>query len=216
MAKIAPSVLGADFSKLADEIHSADQSGVDLLHLDIMDGHFVPNISFGPAIVKTIDKLTDKFLDVHLMLAEPEKYFEAFIKAGADSITFHFEVHPEPAEHAGQLRELGVEAGISINPDADVSLVLPHLKHFDLLLVMSVFPGFGGQKFIRDALDSVKAAREYVETNGLDTRVMIDGGVDASNAREVVAAGAEILVMGSAFFGAADRAALVKQVAAYS
>jgi len=117
MAELAPSVLGADFSRLADEIASADQAGIKILHLDIMDGHFVPNISFGPAMVKTIDKLTDAFLDVHLMLSEPEKYFEAFVKAGADAITFHFEVHPEPPGFARQLRVLGVKAGISIHPN---------------------------------------------------------------------------------------------------
>ncbi|MCD6249514.1 MAG: ribulose-phosphate 3-epimerase [candidate division Zixibacteria bacterium] len=216
MAKIAPSVLGADFARLGEEITSADKAGVDTLHLDIMDGHFVPNISYGPAIVKTIDKLSDSFLDVHLMLSEPEKYFEAFVKSGADAITFHLEVHPNPSAYARQIKALGVQAGISINPDMPVERVLPFLKDFDYLLIMSVYPGFGGQKFIRESLTSVKTASEYIESHGLKTVVMIDGGVDASNAQEVVAAGAEILVMGSAFFGTDDRAALVKQVAAYS
>ena len=216
MAKIAPSVLGADFARLGEEITSADKAGVDTLHLDIMDGHFVPNISYGPAIVKTIDKLSDSFLDVHLMLSEPEKYFPAFVKSGADAITFHLEVHPDPSAYARQIKELGVQAGISINPDMPVEKVLPFLKDFDYLLIMSVYPGFGGQKFIRESLSSVKTAREYIESHSLKTVVMIDGGVDASNAQEIVAAGAEILVMGSAFFGADDRAALVKQVAAYS
>ncbi|UCD64685.1 MAG: ribulose-phosphate 3-epimerase [Candidatus Zixiibacteriota bacterium] len=212
MAKIAPSVLGADFSRLAEEIRSADNSGVDLIHLDIMDGHFVPNISFGPAVVKTIDRLTDKFLDVHLMLSQPEKYFEPFIKAGADSITFHIEVHPDPVKYARQLREMGVGPGISLNPDADVASVLPYLEHFDLLLVMSVFPGFGGQAFIESALETVAAARGHIDKHGLNTQIAIDGGIDGDNAARVVAGGADILVMGSAFFGSADKKALTEKV----
>jgi ribulose-phosphate 3-epimerase len=212
MTRLAPSVLGADFARLGEEIADAQRAGVDMLHLDIMDGHFVPNISYGPAIVKTIDKLSDCYLDVHLMLSEPEKYFESFVNAGADSITFHLEVHPQPADHARQIRKLGVQPGISINPDMLVERVLPHLKDFDFLLIMSVFPGFGGQKFIRDTLASVRAARAYIDQHGLPTQIAIDGGIDQSNAAEVVAAGADILVMGTAFFKAADRVALMKYV----
>jgi ribulose-phosphate 3-epimerase len=215
MAKLAPSVLGADFARLGEEIESANRAGVEILHLDIMDGHFVPNISYGPAIVKTIDKVTDAFMDVHLMLSEPEKYFEDFVKAGADSITFHLEVRPQPSALARQIRALGVQPGISINPDMPVEKVLPFLKDFDYLLIMSVFPGFGGQKFIREALDSVREAREFIDRNQFNTQIAIDGGVDSDNAAEVVEAGADILVMGSAFFGAADRSALVKQVGEY-
>ncbi|PWB73909.1 ribulose-phosphate 3-epimerase [candidate division GN15 bacterium] len=212
MVQIAPSVLGADFGRLADEIKSADQAGIRMYHLDIMDGHFVPNISFGPGIVKTINQLTHGFLDVHLMLSEPEKYFEPFVKAGADSITFHLEVHPDPVPYAEQLRQLRVQTGISINPDMPVERVLPFLKHFDLLLVMSVFPGFGGQKFIESALGAIRAARSYVDSHNLKTQIQVDGGVDGSNAAEVVAAGADILVMGTGFFGRDDRAQLVQQV----
>jgi ribulose-phosphate 3-epimerase len=214
MARLAPSVLGADFARLGEEIADANRVGIDILHLDIMDGHFVPNISFGPAIVKTINRLTDSFLDVHLMLSEPEKYFEAFVKAGADAITFHLEVHPLPASFAQEIRKLGVQPGISINPDMPVEKVLPFLKEFDYLLVMSVYPGFGGQAFIRDAFSKVRTAREYIDNHGLKTKIAIDGGIDSGNAAEVVAAGADILVMGSAFFGATDRAALVKMVSA--
>ncbi|UCE24202.1 MAG: ribulose-phosphate 3-epimerase [Candidatus Zixiibacteriota bacterium] len=214
MVKIAPSVLGADFAKLGEEIRDADKSGVDLFHLDIMDGHFVPNISFGPAIVKTINGLTDKFLDVHLMLAQPEKYFEPFVKAGSDSITFHLEVHPDPTRYAEELKSMGIEAGLSVNPDTPAEKVLPYLEHFDLLLVMSVFPGFGGQSFIETALDTVAVARKHVDDNNLSTKIAVDGGVDASNAARVVEAGADILVMGSAFFNSDERGALVKMVQA--
>jgi len=186
-----------------------------MLHLDIMDGHFVPNISFGPAIVKTIDRLTDCFLDVHLMLSQPEKYFQAFADAGADAITFHLEVHPDPTDFAKRLKEMGIPPGISINPDMPVEKVLPYLSHFDYLLIMSVHPGFGGQKFIPAALDKIRTARDYIDRKHLPTQVMVDGGVDASNAGDVIDAGADVLVMGTAFFGDADREALVRRVAAH-
>ena len=212
MVQIAPSVLGADFGRLADEIRSADQAGIKMYHLDIMDGHFVPNISFGPGIVKTIDRLTSGFLDVHLMLSEPEKYFGAFVKAVADSITFHLEVHPDPMPYVKQLTELGVRAGISINPDMPVERVLPFLQHFDLLLIMSVFPGFGGQAFIESALGSIRTARTYIDSHHLKTQIQVDGGVDGNNAAEVAAAGADILVMGTGFFGRQDRTQLVQEI----
>jgi ribulose-phosphate 3-epimerase len=212
MAIIAPSILGADFARLGEEITSAENAGVDFYHLDIMDGHFVPNISFGPSVVKTINSLTDGYLDVHLMLSEPEKFFEDFAKAGADGISFHWQVHPEPVPYAKQLKALGVDAGLVINPDVPVANVLPYLEHFDLFLLMSVYPGFGGQKFITESLSRLEEARAFIDREGLSTRLQIDGGVDASNAAEVVAAGAEILVMGTAFFGSEDRRSLVDQV----
>lgn len=209
MPKVAPSVLAADFAHLADDIASAEKAGATIFHLDIMDGHFVPNISFGPVLVRTIDGLTDAFLDVHLMLSEPEKYFEPFAKAGADNITFHLEVHPEPAVYAAQLRRFGVKAGISINPDMPTEGVLPHLQHFDYFLLMSVFPGFGGQKFIESVLPKIKAARKYIDENKLETLIEVDGGIDADNATRVIEAGADILVMGTGFFGSNDRKRLI-------
>jgi ribulose-phosphate 3-epimerase len=212
MAKLAPSVLGADFARLGEEIKDAERSGADMLHLDIMDGHFVPNISYGPGIVKTINRLSDLFLDVHLMLSEPEKYFESFAKAGGDAITFHIEVHPDPRPFADQIHGLGLQAGISLNPDKTADTVLEYLEHFEYLLVMSVFPGFGGQSFMPTALDTVRAAREHINAHGLKTQIIVDGGVDADNAAQVVAAGADILVMGTAFFTAPDRSGLVEQV----
>ena len=212
MAKLSPSLLGADFSRLGEEVASTEKSGVDMIHLDIMDGHFVPNISFGPAVVNTVDKLTDLFLDVHLMLSEPEKYFEDFVKAGADAITFHIEVHPDPQEHARQLHKMGIKAGISLNPDATAEQILPYLEHFDFLLVMSVFPGFGGQSFMSSALDTIKSARAHIDRNELATEIVVDGGVDTSNAADVVAAGADILVMGTAFYRSDDRSGLTQAV----
>jgi ribulose-phosphate 3-epimerase len=212
MAQIAPSVLGADFAHLANEIASADQAGISMYHLDIMDGHFVPNISFGPGIVKTINNLTDGFLDVHLMLSEPEKYFEPFIKSGADSVTFHLEVHPDPTPFAHQLRTLGVKTGISVNPDMPIENVLPFLKDFDILLIMSVFPGFGGQKFIESVLPKITTAKKFIDTNKLNTFIQVDGGIDADNASKVASAGADILVMGTGFFGRQDRKYLVENI----
>lgn len=216
MAKVAPSILAADFSRLQEEVLSADQTGVDIYHLDIMDGHFVPNISFGPAVVQTIDRLTERFLDVHLMLSEPEKYFEAFASAGADNITFHLEVHPELDSHVTRLHELGVKAGISFNPDMPVEKVLPHIEKFDFLLVMSVFPGFGGQEFIQSSLPSIETARKFIDAHGLSTVIEVDGGVNRENARRIIEAGADVLVMGTAFFKADDRAALVREISAIS
>ncbi|MFQ5453211.1 MAG: ribulose-phosphate 3-epimerase [Candidatus Zixiibacteriota bacterium] len=212
MVRIAPSVLGADFSRLAEEIIDADKAGVDLLHLDIMDGHFVPNISFGPGIVKTINNLTDTYLDVHLMLSEPEKYFEPFQKAGADAITFHIEVHPDPVKYLNELRTMKLDVGLSLNPNTKVDMVLPYLKYCDQLLVMSVFPGFGGQGFIESALDTVTVARKFIDENKLSTLISIDGGVDSNNAQRIVDAGADILVMGTAFFKSKDRTGLVKKI----
>lgn len=212
MPLVAPSVLAADFAHLAQDIRSAESTGVTLFHLDIMDGHFVPNISYGPAIVKTIDGITDLFLDCHLMLSEPEKYFEPFAKAGADNITFHLEVHPDPRAQAKRLGEMGIEAGISINPDMAVEKVLPYLDHFDYLLIMSVFPGFGGQAFIPSAIEKVATARKFIREHGLSTKIEVDGGVDASNSGQLISAGADILVMGTAFFKSADRKGLVATI----
>lgn len=215
MAKIAPSVLGADFSRLAEEIADAERAGVDMFHLDIMDGHFVPNISFGPDIVRTIDKLTDKFLDVHLMLSQPERHFEAFFKAGADNITFHIEVHPDPTEVVEKIRSMGIKAGISLNPDTPMDKVLPYLEYFDFLLVMSVNPGFGGQEFIESTLPKIAAARKFIDAYSPYTQIQVDGGVDDGNAERIVKAGADILVMGTGFFGSEDRKRLVQRVKSF-
>lgn len=215
MAKIAPSVLGADFSRLAEEIADAERAGVDMFHLDIMDGYFVPNISFGSDIVRTIDKLTDKFLDVHLMLSQPENHFEAFFKAGAGNITFHIEVHPDPTEVVEKIRSMGIKAGISLNPDTPVDKVLPYLEYFDFLLIMSVNPGFGGQEFIESTMPKITAARNFIDARSPYTQIQVDGGVDDNNAERIVKAGADILVMGTGFFGSKDRQRLVQKVKSF-
>lgn len=212
MIKIAPSILAADFSRLAEEIVEADQAGADLFHLDIMDGHFVPNISFGPSIVRTIDNLTTSFLDVHLMLSEPEKYFEPFAKAGADNITFHIEARPDPKPLLDQLKSMGVKAGLSLNPDTPVEHVLPFLGQCDYLLVMSVFPGFGGQSFIEPTLKTIETVRNCIDKNSFATLIEVDGGVDSSNAEQIVQAGADVLIMGTAFFSNPDWPGLVRNV----
>lgn len=212
MAILAPSILGADFSKLADEIQSAETAGIGFYHLDIMDGHFVPNLSFGPGLVKTINKLTDGYLDVHLMLSEPESFFEPFHEAGADAITFHIGVHDDPVLHAKIINGLGIEAGLCLNPDVDFSEAEKYVEHFDLLLLMSVYPGFGGQSFIESVLPKIETAREFIDAQGLPTRISVDGGVDANNCEAVFSAGADILVMGSGFFGSSDRASLTSRV----
>ncbi len=214
MAKIAPSILAADFTNLETDIKDSDDKKIDWFHLDIMDGHFVPNISFGPSIVKSIKSVTKTFLDVHLMLSEPENYFDAFKKAGANCITFHIEVHPDPIKFAEQLHKMGIKAGISLNPDTPIEPLLPFLKYFDLLLVMSVYPGFGGQSFIESALPKVRMARTYIDENGLKTEISVDGGVDSKNAKSVAQAGADILVMGTAFYKSENRQAVVDLVKA--
>jgi len=216
MAKIAPSVLAADFSRLGEEITDAEKAGADMFHLDIMDGHFVPNISFGPGIVRTIDRLTDIFLDVHLMLSEPEKYLKAFTKAGADNITFHIEVNPDPSDIAIRIRNMGIKTGISLNPDTPVDNVLPYLEYFDFLLIMSVFPGFGGQEFIESTIPKISTARKFIDEACLPTQIQVDGGIDGSNSERIVKAGADILVMGTAFFSSKDRKRLVNEVKGYT
>lgn len=185
---------------------------MDWLHLDIMDGHFVPNISFGPGIVKTINKLTEKFLDVHLMLSQPEKYFAPFADAGADLITFHIEVHPDPRKHCQALKKLGVKTGITLNPKTSIQKVLKYLEQFDLLLVMSVQPGFGGQSFIESVLPKVEKARVHIDKYKLSTLIEIDGGVDGDNASRCIDAGVDVLVIGNSFFNSSDRMALTKKV----
>lgn len=202
--RIAPSILAADFGRLADEVARVEAAGADLLHVDVMDGHFVPNLTLGPVVVEALKRRTALPLDVHLMLQEPDRFLEVFVEAGASMITVHAEVLPHLHRTLVRLRELGVKAGVALNPSTPVSVLADVMDQIDHVLVMSVNPGFTGQKFIPHSLQKVQAARALIDGAGSPAAVEVDGGVDASNAGALVAAGASILVAGAAIFHAPD------------
>jgi len=204
MIQIAPSILSADFMRLGEEIHAAEEAGADLLHIDIMDGHFVPNITIGPAIVAAIRKITKLPLDVHLMIEDPDKYLADFAAAGADYLTVHCEAAVHLHRSVQWIREKGIKAGVSINPATPVSQLESIITDIDLVLLMSVNPGFGGQKFIPSTMEKIKKAKEMIRAADSAALIEIDGGVKQDNAEEIADAGADILVMGSAFFESGD------------
>ena len=209
MIKIAPSILSADFSRLGEEVQAIDRAGADYIHVDVMDGHFVPNITIGPLVVDALRKVTAKPLDVHLMIENPDRYIPDFARAGADIITIHQEAVAHLHRTVQLIKSLGKQAGVSLNPATPVETLDVILDELDLVLVMSVNPGFGGQAFIPSALDKIRALRQRITQRGLATELQVDGGVKVDNIREVVAAGADVLVAGSAVFNSDDYAATI-------
>ena len=209
-AKIAPSILSADFAQLADDVERV-AAEADLLHVDVMDGHFVPNLTIGPPVVKSLRKRTDLHLDCHLMVDNPGELLEDFADAGADGCTVHIELG-DPRPLFAAMRELGLRVGLTHNPETPVEAVLPYVEEIDVLLFMSVHPGFGGQAFIPSVLDKLTAARRVVDEGGLPVELEIDGGINRETAPRAAAAGADILVAGSAIFHADDPAAAARQI----
>ncbi|MBE5742096.1 MAG: ribulose-phosphate 3-epimerase [Clostridiales bacterium] len=211
--KIAPSVLSADFSKMGEEIKRVENAGAEFIHLDVMDGVFVPNITFGIKMVADIRKVTNLIFDCHLMIVKPEKYIEQFVKAGADYITVHYEECKENLENVlKQIKSYGVKCGLVINPDTPVEKVENCIPLCDMVTVMSVFPGFGGQKFIPEVLGKCKKIREIIDAKGLDIELEIDGGINSTTAKLAIDAGCSVLVAGSAVFGASDIEKAVKDI----
>ncbi len=204
MVKIAPSILSADFARLGDEIRAIEAGGADYVHIDVMDGHFVPNITIGPLVVDAVRKVTSLPLDVHLMIENPDLYIPEFAKAGADIITVHQEAGAHLHRTVQLIRSLGKKAGVSINPATPVSTLEVILDELDLVLVMSVNPGFGGQGFIPACLPKIEALRREIERRGLAVELEVDGGVKTDNIGQIVAAGADVLVAGSAVFNTSD------------
>ncbi|RAL26469.1 ribulose-phosphate 3-epimerase [Thermoflavimicrobium daqui] len=214
MIKIAPSILSADFARLKEEIDEIEKAGADWIHIDVMDGHFVPNITLGPLVVNAIRPHTSLPLDVHLMIEEPDRYISDFVKAGADYISVHQEACPHLHRTIYHIKEQGVKAGVVINPATPVALIEPILADVDLVLLMTVNPGFGGQKFIASVLPKIAQVRKWMEEKGLDIPIEVDGGVNQETARQVVEAGANVLVAGSAIFGANDRRKALAEIRA--
>lgn len=213
MVKIAPSLLAADFAHLADEVARIEPH-VDLLHLDVMDGHFVPNLSFGMPVIESLRAATSLYFDCHLMVSNPISLFASLAAAGADLVTIHVEVHPDPTRAAAVAREAGLDFGLVISPPTPFEAVEPYVELCDLLLVMSVAPGFGGQAFIPEVLTKVEAARKFIDSSGLHADIEVDGGITPTTARHAVDAGADVIVAGTSIFMDPDPVAAVERLRA--
>jgi len=209
---IAPSILSADFSRLGEEIAAVERGGADILHVDVMDGHFVPNITIGLPVVKSLAAATKLPLDTHLMISEPGRYAEQFVSAGASMVSVHVEADPHLHRTLMSIKSAGAQAGVVLNPATPVSAVEEALQFADYVLVMSVNPGFGGQKFIPESIQKVRRLRQMITDRQLNVRIEIDGGIDRKNIETVVEAGAEIIVAGSAIFGAESAEEAVKEL----
>ena len=214
MPIVAPSLLAADFLKLTEECQMLNESEADWFHLDVMDGRFVPNISFGPMIIEFVRKTTNKVCDVHLMILEPGKYAEAFKNAGADYLSVHIEACPHLHRNIQQIKSLGMKAGIAINPHTSISALSDILRDIDLVCMMSVNPGYGGQKFIPHTIEKIKQVRSMINERGLKVLIEIDGGVTLENAPSIIAAGADVLVAGNTVFKSADPKGMIAELKA--
>lgn len=212
MVKIAPSILSADFSKLGEEIRDVEKGGADYIHVDVMDGHFVPNITIGPLIVEAIRPVTKLPLDVHLMIENPDQYIEAFAKAGADYITVHVEACHHLHRTIHHIKSFGVKAGVVLNPATPVNAIEHIIDDVDMVLLMTVNPGFGGQKFIHSVLPKISAVKEMADAKGLELEIEIDGGVNEETAKLCIEAGANVLVAGSAVYNKEDRAQAIAAI----
>ena len=212
MFEIAPSILSADFTKLADEIAAVESGGATVLHVDVMDGHFVPNITIGLPVVKSLRKATKLTIDTHLMIEEPSRYATQFVEAGADMVSVHVEADVHLQRTLVAIREAGARAGIAINPGTPLSALEEALPYADFVLLMSVNPGFGGQSFIPTSIDKLRRLKQMIYARGLETKIEIDGGIDAGNIAEVVGSGADIIVAGSAVYGRGNATEAVREL----
>lgn len=212
MFELAPSLLSADFTRLAEEIRAVEEGGARVLHVDVMDGRFVPNITIGLPVVRSIRKITKLPIDCHLMIVEPNRYAVEFVEAGADMVSVHVEADPHLQRTLTAIREAGANAGIAINPATPLVALEEALPFADFVLLMSVNPGFGGQKFIATSIDKLRRLRRLIDERGLLTRIEIDGGIDAGNVQKIVESGAEIVVAGSAVFGGGNPAAAAREM----
>jgi ribulose-phosphate 3-epimerase len=212
MPLVAPSLLAANFLKLEDECKMLNESQADWFHLDIMDGRFVPNISFGPMIVKFVRSTTKKYCDVHLMIVEPWKYFKMFKDAGANNLSIHIEACPDVLKNIEEIKSLGMDAGIAISPDTPIENLKDALPHINVVCMMSVYPGFGGQEFIPRTMDRIKQLRKMIDEKGLKVKIEIDGGVTEENATAIAAAGTDVLVAGNTVFRSKDPVATIRHL----